>query len=376
MEDRASPTSPRSTRVAGQPGCGKTTLLLSLTAALRREGRVVAFVDLESQTAVQDLDPAEMYLAASAEIIKQAGDRLDPVELEACRASLDKLVDDERLEAEPVALEAALRRLLAQVRNDAGLRTQMRLAMKPGSDEDPLVLLSRLLHALEGSRPVVILDGLDKLPPDRASRTFLDDKRKPMAEAPGTAILTIPLSVVYEPTFNVLSGRYNNADSAVLPAVRLWDFDAETHQRNRSTKGLDVLRRIVLARVDPIDPKIVMPDAVERAIEGSGGNIRELARLVQASVVKAHVRRGEFIEKQDIEAAIADQRESFRRAYDPSFLPLLERVRTEARLDDSSDIAKRLLYGLWVIEYRNGSAWYSLPEPVEQLLMHMERAKA
>ena len=52
--------------VAGQPGCGKTTLLLSLTAAMRREGRVVAFVDLEAQTAVQDLDPVEMYLAVLA----------------------------------------------------------------------------------------------------------------------------------------------------------------------------------------------------------------------------------------------------------------------------------------------------------------------
>ena len=110
------------------------------------------------------------------------------------------------------------------------------------------------------------------------------------------------------------------------------------------------------------------------AIVGSGGNIRELARLMQSSVIKTGVRRGAFVELQDVEAAIADLRESFRRAFNPSFLPLLQRVRTEFRLEDSSDLAKQLLYGLWIIEYRNGSAWYSLPEPVEQLLRHMERA--
>lgn len=360
--------------VAGQPGCGKTTLLLSMAAALRREGRVVAFVDLEAQTAVQDLEPVEMYLAALAELVEQARDGLGASTRESCRACLARLLRDEQITAEPDSLARALRRLLSLVRSDRPLRDEMRLSMKPGSEDDPFVLLCRALQDLAEQRPVVILDGLDKLPPDGARRTFLDDKKKPMAEAPGAAILTIPLSVVYEPTFNVLSGRYNNADSAVLPAVRMWDLDPKTHRRTRSDQGISILRRIVAARVDPIDPSIVMPEAVERAIVGSGGNIRELARLMQASVIKAHVRRGSFIELQDIEAAIADQRESFRRAYDPAFGPLLLRVHSEHRLEDSSDVAKQLLYGLWVIEYRNGSAWYSLPEPVEQLLAHLERA--
>lgn len=359
--------------VAGQPGCGKTTLLLSMADAMRKEGRVVAFVDLEAQTAVQDLDPVEMYLAALAELVRQAHDGLSPQTLQGCRACLAKLLRDEEITAEPKALETSLRQLLSLVRSDPALRGEMRRSMKPGTEDDPFGMLCRALDDLADRRPVVILDGLDKLPPDRASQTFLDDKKKPMAEAPGAAILTIPLSVVYEPTFNVLSGRYNNADNAVLPAVRLWDFDAQSRSRTRSEHGISILRRIVSARVDPIDPQIVMPEAIERAIEGSAGNIRELARLMQSSVVKAHVRQGSFIERQDIEAAIADQRESFRRAYDPKFRALLQRVHAEYRLDDSSDVAKQLLYGLWVIEYRNGSAWYSLPEPVEQLLTQLER---
>ncbi len=362
--------------VAGQPGCGKTTLLLSLADDLRRAGRVVAFVDLEAQTAVQDLDPVEMYLAAFAELLTEVGRRSVALS-EVLRVATRDWLMDCQVDVDPQTnaggLATALFGLLRLGRHDPRVRDEVRRLMTPGEANDPCVLLARALGELAAQRPVLILDGLDKLPPGRASQTFLDDKKKPMTELPGAAILTIPLSVVYEPTFNVLSERYNNADSAVLPAVRLWDLTSGERKRVSSERGLTILRRIITARVDPIDPDIILPEAVNRAIVGSGGNIRELARLIQASVIKAYVRRGTFIELQDIEAAIADQRESFRRAYNPLFRPLLMRVRDEYRLEDSSDVAKQLLYGLWVTEYRNGSAWYSLPEPVEQLLRHMER---
>jgi len=362
--------------VAGQPGCGKTTLLISLADELRGAGRVVAFVDLEEQTAVQDLDPVEMYLAAFAALLAEVRKHNLVLSSELRTATGDWLLRFHK-DGEPATdaswLVPAIFSLLRLVRNDQRIRSDIRESMQAGMPDDPCPLLARAMVELAKQRPVIILDGLDKLQPLHARKSFLDGTRKPMAEVPGAAILTIPLSVVYEPTFNVLSERYNNADSAVLPAVRLWDFNLDTRARTDSQVGRNILRKIVAARVDPIDPQIVLPEAVERAIIGSSGNIRELARLMQSSVVKAHVRHGNFVELQDVEAAIADQRESFRRAYNPSFLPLLQRVRTEFRLEDSSDIAKALLYGLWITEYRNGQAWYSLPAPVEQLLQHMER---
>lgn len=360
--------------VAGQPGCGKTTLLLSVAQRLRSEGRIAAFVDLEAQTAVQDLGAVEMHLAAMSALLSQingAAAVLRPSTIDACRAWVAQLEGSEP-PSDHDAIATALRRQLARARDSDGIRRELRdQATRDGTDLT-LDLLSMLLDDLSDRRPVVILDGLDKLPPAQARDTFLDDKRKPMAEAPASAILTIPLSIVYEPTFNVLSERYNNADSAVLPAVRLWDFDSATRERRRSSKGERILRRIVETRVSPIDLKIVMSEAIDRAIVGSGGNIRELSRLMQSSVVKAHVRRGGFVEPQDVEAAIADQRESFRRAYEPRFLPVLKKVRDECRLEGGSEVSKQLLYGLWVVEYRNGTAWYSLPDPVALLLRQLE----
>lgn len=359
--------------VAGQPGCGKTTMLRSMVQWLRAQGRVAVFVDLEAQTAVQDLGLVEMHLVAAAEILAGLGLAQCEVSGESLGACADwiRQVDPSEPVAtplEPNALAAEFRRVLTAARDSADLRHTLRMQVSHGGERDPLQLLGRLLGDLRPRQPVVVLDGLDKLPPEQAREFFLNDKRKPMAETPGAAILTIPLSVVYEPGFNVLSERYNNADSAVLPAVRLYDFDPVKRERVRSKRGFEVLRRIIEARVAPIDSGIVMHDAVERAIEGSGGNIRELARLMQASIVKSYVRQGGFIERQDVEAAIADQRESFRRAYQPRFLPVLKKVREEFQLENADDIGKLLLYGLWVVEYRNGTTWYSVPASVEQLL--------
>jgi hypothetical protein len=53
---------------------------------------------------------------------------------------------------------------------------------------------------------------------------------------------------------------------------------------------------------------------------------------------------------------------------------VLKRVRDAFQLDSVDDIGKLLLYGLWVMEYRNGITWYALPVPVEQLLAQIERS--
>jgi len=91
--------------------------------------------------------------------------------------------------------------------------------------------------------------------------------------------------------------------------------------------------------------------------------------------VKTVIRRGEEVDRQDVEAAIADQRESYRRAFQPRFLPVLTKVRESHKLDNTDDVGKLLLYGLWVVEYRNDEAWYSLPVAVEDLLRRLEKAK-
>lgn len=361
--------------VAGQLGCGKTTLLHELVRGLRAQGRLAVFVDLEVEAAVQDLGLVEVHLAAAMETLR-AADRealtVSAEHLNSCAAWVERAGGPQR-EATAAALADAMQQILVAARDNPDVRRTLREMVRPGEDSDPHHLLERLLESLADRRPVVVLDGLDKVAPDRAREFFLGDKRKPMADAPGTAILTIPLSLVYEPSFNVLGERYNNADSAVLPAIRLYEFDAGRRLRTRSERGFSLLRRVVEMRAEPVAPGALMDDAVERLIEGSGGNIRELARLTQAAVVKAVVRRGEFVERQDVEAAIADRRESFRRAYDPRFLKVLKTVREEFRLDNEDDVAKVLLYGLWVMEYRNGISWYCLPVPVEQLLDQLAR---
>lgn len=365
--------------VAGQPGCGKTTLLMSVAQHLRAQGRLVVFVDLEKLVAVQDLTWIELHVAIMFELLSEAergAVQVPASTLQRMSKWLGRVYARGQIEPSLTAVITSLRQFLSTAAKAKDLRDQLREQVKT-VDEDPLDHLRQLLLDEDAHRPVVIVDGVDKLTPEEARARFLKDGQKPpLEDTPGATVLTIPISLVYEPTFNLLSEHYNNADSAVLPAVRLYDFDSVTRKRQISEKGLDVLQRVVHARVDPVDPEIVSPLAVKRAIIGSGGNMRELARLLQASVVKAHVRSASFMDEEHVAAAIADRRESFRRTLMPEFRPVLEKVQKEYRLDGPGDVTRMLLYGLWVMEYRNGEAWYSLPDPVEQLLVSLERRKA
>jgi hypothetical protein len=365
--------------VAGQPGCGKTTMLLSVAQHLRRQGRLVVFVDLENLVSVLDLSWIELHVAIMFELLAEAQRRevaLSASTLERVSAWIERVHSRGRVEAHAQSVASALQQFLLTARKGKELRDQLREHVQ-NINEEPLDFLQFMLADTAARRPVVIVDGVDKLPPDVARKRFLnDDQKPPLEDTPGATVLTIPISLVYEPTFNLLSEHYNNADSAVLPAVRLYDFDGSTRKRRVSDKGLEVLRRVVRARVDRVDPHVVSDSAVDRAIVGSGGNMRELARLLQASVVKAHVRDAPFLDEEHVAAAIADRRESFRRALIPEFRPVLQKVQQEYQLEGPGDVTRLLLYGLWVMEYRNGEAWYSLPDPVEQLLKSLERRGA
>ncbi|HRI63428.1 MAG TPA: hypothetical protein PK156_04300 [Polyangium sp.] len=365
--------------VAGQMGCGKTTLLLSAAQHLRAQGRLVVFVNLEKIVRVADLSWIELHVAIIAELLLEADRRAMPVSvptLERIEKWLAVVFARAQVAPNVQAVIAGLQLFLSTVGKAKDLRDQLREKVKTIND-DPLDHLRQLLFDMDAHRPVVIVDGVDKWSPEYARERFLTEgEKQPLEDTPGATVLTIPISLVYEPTFNVLSEHYNNADNAVLPAVRLYDFDGQTRKRQTSEKGLEVLQRVVRARVDPVDPEVVSPLAVRRAIIGSGGNMRELARLLQASVVKAHVREASFVDEEHVAAAIADRRESFRRTLMPEFRPVLEKVQKEYRLDGPGDVTRMLLYGLWVMEYRNGETWYSLPDPVEQLLVSLERRKA
>lgn len=365
--------------VAGQPGCGKTTLLLTVLDDLRADGRVAAFVDLESDTSVQDLALTEIHIAACVELIRQISARGLPIHDPTLQRGIDwlALVGSQSAQPTPSGVADAFASILRAARDNAALRRVVRESSGQEGVPDPGLMLQGLLGDLSSHepshRPVVIFDGLDKLPPARAREVFLGAKIKPMASMPGTTILTIPLSMVYEPDYAILTEQYHNADSAVLPAVRAFELDEQRNVRE-SREGRGVLGKIVRTRVSSIDAALVDEDAIDRAIESTCGNIRELARLIQASIVKATVQQASQIKRHHVEAAIEDQRETFRRAYQPKFLPVLQRIRDVHELDNVDDVARMLLYGLWAMELRNGQAWYLLPGPVQMLLRQLERS--
>src|SRR5262249_21340339 len=160
------------------------TLLLRIAAELREAKRLAALVDLEVTTSVQDLGLAELHIAVTAEVLREAT-RVGLPLPDATRQILQDWISPlSNLPAgsDPPALADAMNGILASARDSVDLRRELRALVREA--RDPYRVLTATLEAFADYQPVIILDGLDKMPPELARGFFIGNAQKPMADAP------------------------------------------------------------------------------------------------------------------------------------------------------------------------------------------------
>lgn len=228
-----------------------------------------------------------------------------------------------------------------------------------------IVFINRIIAAIEtdsdagGREVLVILEDLDKPTVDIALDLFAV-KGSVLVEPQCKIIFTVPTALLY-------SGQYNVAMQNFSKQFPLPNFKIKEKSGERNETGWNRMREIAERRMER---QLIESQALDRAVEMSGGVVRELVRIIQGAAVKALVAKTNCIKLAHVEQAVDELRSeySFSLTRD-EYIQILKRVQETSQLmADNDKPMLDLLHNLFILKYPNGPGWYGVNPIVHQLI--------
>lgn len=212
---------------------------------------------------------------------------------------------------------------------------------------------------------LIVVDNLDRLQPAAGRRLFISHGEL-LKRLHAHVIYTVPVAIAVAPdrVSRVFEHGFN------LPTI-------DPAKRD----GIKSLVKLLDKRID-IKTIFSPPKLVEQIARMSGGNPRDLIRLLSYAQLHAQVTNGKQIDAASIEAAVTRLRNNYKDALVPaaSYFPLLARIHLTASdgLDSSAaeddakaqtarDFLRQLLSNGAVLEYNGGDTRFVVHPVVQQL---------
>lgn len=214
-----------------------------------------------------------------------------------------------------------------------------------------------VIRADKGRKILFIIDGTDRLSRADSQRFFLDEIDL-LKQIQSLFIYCADIALLYEGN-PVQMAFY----PALLPLIQL--------KRKESNaplpKGYDTMRQMVYHRAAP--RLFESPELVEKLVGYSGGNPRELLKLMHYSFLRAN---RDVLDDLSVEAAIADLARDYKRILDSEDYLLLCRLEAGENAGEDRDRIHWLIAQLAVLEYADG--WREV-HPVIKTLSGYQAAK-
>ena len=168
-------------------------------------------------------------------------------------------------------------------------------------------------------------------------------------------VVTIPVSLIPDPEFNpeVFFLGIKTRPNRLAP---------DEESRKKAKQNCEALKEIVKKRIAST-ANLISEEALQLAIEQSGGNIRQLMSILFFATRKAVVLEGEKLSINDIEAGMAEMRRILERSMiTSSKIDLLNYVGTRNVLGgrDNKPLFRECTLSNQIMIYENNSIWYDL----------------
>ncbi|MCX6064523.1 MAG: hypothetical protein NT121_02035 [Chloroflexi bacterium] len=353
---------------SGHRGCGKSTELLHLMSnpEIQKKYWPINF-SIRDEADIIDLDFRDVLLAIGGRLFRsyhEQGGKLPEQllkELNSWRGKVEqetKTVLNGRVDYEAgAAISTFFANAGIKMKLEPATRTEMRQVFEKDITGLISVInnISTAIYSQVKRIPLVLIDDMDKPDLEEASAIF-HDRREIMMQPNCAIVYTVSSALFYSKDFDAIRDQ-----SIFLPNINL---HRRAHQDDRTVEGYETLRKFVQARMDL---KLIEPEALDEAITFSGGVFREMARIMRAGIGRARRRKAARVERTDIDWAITEIRNEYRRILDKDDMALLKQIHQNNRLEYDNRF-KPLLQLLAVLEYRNGENWCDIHPALRSLV--------
>jgi len=255
--------------------------------------------------------------------------------------------------------------LTARLKREHTTRDAVRTLIEPKLSE-LMELINLIVDTIKAGLPqgkdlLVIIDDLEKIPNIEDASRLYHDTGLYLTEPHCKIIYTVPIALHYSPKFKTVINTFGI--SKFFPNVRTFHKDGK-----RDEDATNRLKDFVFKR---IEESLIETDALEFAIEQSGGVARELIRIMQESCNKALTKKRDKITIDLIKESVSNLRNDFGRMLSEKHYKVLKRLRSD-KLAGSEDIDMELLQNQAVLEYLNDERWCDVNPVVLPLLEEWE----
>ncbi|MEJ5224680.1 MAG: hypothetical protein WHV44_09515 [Anaerolineales bacterium] len=353
---------------SGHRGCGKSTELLHLMANPKIQAKYWPInFSIRDEADIIDLDFRDVLLAIGGRMYRDyhaQGGQLPPQllkELNSWRGKVEqetKTIMTGRFDYEA---SAAINTFFATAGLKMKLEPATRSELRQVFEKDITGLIGVInniamaIYSREKRIPLILMDDMDK-PDLEEARSIFHDRREIMMQPNCAIVYTVSSALFYSKGFDAIRDK-----AVFLPNIKL-------HKRAQPDEpyadGYATMRQFVSARMDL---NLIAPEALEEAITYCGGVFREMARIMRSAIGRARRRKARRVELVDVDWAITEIRNEYRRILDKSDMQLLAKVHRDNKLE-YDDRFRPLLQLLAVLEYRNGENWCDIHPVLRRLV--------
>ena len=412
------PDSPTCELFTGHIGCGKSTELLRLKAALEKAEFHVVYFESSQDLEMGNVDIGDIMLAIARRVTESI-ESLEKISLPqpkgfqriingalkvlqteidlsaeaalpgvgkisassagefSMKAGLPGIGEVKASNDEGVSLVLGIGKITAKAKNSLELRKKLKDYLEPQTGSILEIINTELIEpSVEKLKQygkkglVVIVDNLDRVENiikawGRPQPEYLFvDRGEQLRQLKCHLIYTMPLSLMFSNDYNRLTSRIV-MEPKVLPMVPV-----RLRNGNECVLGMKNMRQMVLARAFPdLDPEQRLglisevfdtPETLERLCQISGGHVRELLQLLRSLIMKE---RKLPLSRAFLERVIQEKSNQMQLGVDDQEWELLRKVQKTQEVKGDQEyqilIGTRLVY-----EYHDSQGYWFQVNPI------------